>query len=316
MNPQRRDFLKHSTWISAGVLFNTPLRSLAGSLSTTGEVSRFINTIQIVHTNDLHNQLEPFKATHAYGFGGVRQMVNRLSKSVSGSLKLDAGDFLDKNSSEEQHREMVMLMNDMGYHAATIGNEELHYGQEYLYNLIGLMKFPLINCNYAFTHSGLQKKILPYHIRQWGKFNIGITGVGLEPGTDAGIGWVHPYEAANTVAMQLKKNMHCDLVICLSHLGLGETEDSTSSIGLAKHSRAIDLVISGHKDTLRPEILVIRNSNKEEVLVSQAGVGGFVVKEINIRFNEARQKENIAYRNLVPGLPAGRSAYELIRQIN
>jgi 5'-nucleotidase len=181
-----------------------------------------------------------------------------------------------------------------------------------------LMKFKLINCNYSFSHPALLNNILPYHVIKSGKYKVGITGVGV--GLDqlknaAGITWYHPYERANAIATYLKKQLHCELVICLSHLGYMQPAGIPDNISFAKASEDIDLIISGHHDSINPEIMVSRNHKKQEVMISHGAPGGLLVKQVSFIFDKLGQKQQVSYKNFIPGLMPGRSAYEEIRVI-
>ena len=207
-------------------------------------------------------------------------------------------------------------MNGMGYSAGTIGNRELANGEAYLASLLSYVKFPMVNCNYQFTNPVLKEGILPYVIRQSGKFRIGITGVGPEVNIQ-GVNCLHPYTSANKLATWLKEERSCDLVICLSHIGYNiQSSSRWNNNEFARASTAIDVIISGHQQYLSNDLLVCKNLNKQEVIVSHGGEYGMVVKQLTITFDENKKRRNLAFRNFVPGLPADVSAYSAIRTIN
>src|SRR5688500_10820029 len=104
MTTQRRDFIKHSSVIAGGLLLTNPMEALASfSKNITGTDAK---KLSIVHTNDLHNQLHPFQTGKKSGLGGLNNVQRDLKKVISGSLLLDAGDFLDDTASYADHREM------------------------------------------------------------------------------------------------------------------------------------------------------------------------------------------------------------------
>ena len=314
MTTPRREFLKHTSVIAGGLLLTNPLEALASfSRGNTGSCEA--NKLSIVHTNDLHNQLHPLQWGKQSGLGGLNNIHLHLKKVISGSLLLDAGDFLDDAASYAEHRDMIIAMNEIGYMAGTIGNRELANGQQYLATLLPLLKFPLVNCNYRFTNGKLKEGIQPYIILKSGNYRIGITGVGPKVPI-AGITWMHPYDTANQIAAWLKKEKYCDLVICLSHIGYTKKSSPVNNTAFARSSAAIDLIVSGHQQHLSSDLLVCKNKNKEEVLVSHGGESGMVVKQVTITFDENKKRREVAFKNFIPGLPENISAWSTIRSMN
>jgi 5'-nucleotidase len=62
--------------------------------------------------------------------------------------------------------------------------------------------------------------------------------------------YLNPIERVNSVAAKLKKDMGCDMVICLNHLRYKCKEDNKIfDINLAKETANIDLIIDGHTHT-------------------------------------------------------------------
>ena len=313
MTTHRRDFIKHSSVIAGGLLLTNPMEALASfSNSINGNDA---NKLSIVHTNDLHNQLHPLQTGAKSGLGGLNNIQRDLKKVISRSLLLDAGDFLNDAASHADHRQMIDAMNLMGYTAGTIGNRELANGETYLASLLPLMKFSLVNCNYRFSNTILKEQIKPYIISKSGKYRIGITGVGPKVHV-GGVSWLHPYESANSLATWLKKEKGCDLVICLSHIGYTIQDSQPNNIDFAHNSSAIDMLISGHQQHLSSDLLVCKNRNKQEVIVSHGGEAGMVVKQVTITFDKWKNRRELAFKNYIPGLPADLSAYSAIRKMN
>ena len=83
----------------------------------------------------------------------------------------------------------------------------------------------------------------------------------------------------------------------------------------AQVSESIDLIISGHGDAVSPELRIVRNKRKEEVMVSHGAPQGILVKQITIGFDERQVKNKIAYRNIVPGADRSLSGYQEVKRI-
>ena len=314
MDSFRRDFLKQSGFIGGGLLIAEPLKQL-NNFSETSLGFNFLREVNIFHTNDLHNNIEPLQTGKKSGYGGLKNMAAVLSQSSTAHLLLDAGDFVDDAVSIEEQQKMIRAMNKLGFRASTIGNRELAKGADHLAELIPLMKFSLVNCNYSFEHPVLRANVQSYKIIKTGKYKIGVTGVGTHQlKSMEGIAWHHPYDRANAIASNLKKEKGCDLVICLSHLGYTQSSGPRNA-EFAKASENIDLIIGGHTELVMPGQMILKNKLKQEVIVSHGGPGGILVKQITFGFNADRQKNNIACRNIVPGAAEGTSGYSEIKRI-
>jgi 5'-nucleotidase len=295
MNKQRRSFLNQISFMAGVAALSKPMSSVAS-------ISKHINTIHssghavtIYHTNDLHGNLD---ATYN-NMGGINKLKTLIENQEISGLLLDAGDFLNGNSSFTEHKQVIDLMNKMGYNVATIGNHELIQGQDYLAQLIPFMKFKLVNCNYEFN-ANLNKLVSPCIIVNSGKFKVGITGVGHQV---AGIKYNDAISSANNMAKFLKKNENCDLVVCLSHLGYSQKGDLPDNQKLARHSEYIDVIISGHNHKLLQGPAIISNKNKEEVIVSQAAWDGLMLGKTIINFENGKEKFNLRAKHLIAGQP-------------
>ena len=312
MDSLRRDFIRQSGLLGGGLLLLKPLESVTDfSLKSLG-LGQSLNKVTILHTNDLHNTIEPIQSGRRKGYGGLKNISNYLKRSGSSVLLLDAGDFLDDKASVDEHKQMINYMNKVGFSCATIGNRELGKGQEYFAGLLPLMKFSLVNCNYSFEQENLRNSVQQYRILKAGKYKIGVTGVGVKTNT---VTWHHPYEKANAVASFLKNEKNCDLVICLSHLGYEKHENLPHNQEFAKASENIDLIIGGHTEFVMPQLMVLRNNTKKEVMISHGGPGGILAKQIGFGFDTQGQKNFVTCKNVVPGAPTDRSGYEEIKRI-
>lgn len=319
MNTQRRNFIKNSSLAAGGLFFSPSFKKIAALSAKAPELANAAHTINIFHTNDLHNQIQPLIQGNLKGHGGLKSIREILQQKDAQNILVDGGDFLHDQASVLDHREMIEAMNEIGYYAATIGNKELTKGQAYLAELMKGMNFKLVNCNYSFSHSYLKAKVLPYTICEWGQYKVGITGVGTDLDaklkSSENIIYHHPYERANAIAYQLKKLNQCDLVVCLSHLGYKNKQGSFNNSDFACASENIDIIIGGHKQDLIVAPKVLKNKNKEEVILSHGGWGGLISRRLSVTFSVG-QKHLFECKSYVPAINKEEPFYESFKKIS
>lgn len=239
----------------------------------------------IAHTSDSHSCIEPispnFADTAQANKGGYMRriaLLKQLRRQYPNNLLLfDCGDFsqgsvyynLFKGEVE------VLLMNQMGYDACTIGNHEFDFGLENMARLFRMATFPVVCCNYDFTGTPVEGLVKPYIIIERAGVRIGILGVcpkmeGLVTHANfQGVGYTKPIKAAQPVVDHLRQEEHCDVVICLSHLGWLEGEEGDK--GFIAGTHGIDVVLGGHSHTYFEHPQYLLNSEGHEVVVNHMG---------------------------------------------
>ncbi|MDD4159278.1 MAG: metallophosphoesterase, partial [Proteiniphilum sp.] len=212
--------------------------------------------IVILHTNDTHSRIEPLPENDrtAPGKGGVERRITYIEQMrdrYRNVLLFDAGDFLQGTPYFNlfKGKAEVETMNLMGYDAATLGNHEFDYGLGVLEEVVRTARFPIVSSNYDFSETPLAGKIKPYLILKKDGVKIGVIGVNVQPkglissANYDGMTFLDPVTTANELAVRLRTQYKCDLIIALSHLGyLPDTR-------LAEASRNIDIIIGGHSHT-------------------------------------------------------------------
>lgn len=258
--------------------------------------------LTILHTNDVHSHLEAFPDTHHKypGQGGAAKragLITKIRQSHPNVLLLDAGDMFQGtpyfnffNGEPE-----IKLMNAMGYDAATIGNHDFDLGTNNLALQLSKANFPVVNVNYAIKNTALFEQISDYTILHRDGIRIGVFGVGIDlnslvdPDLIRKLTYVDPIDIANKTAMHLRKEKHCHIVICLSHLGYQYDSNKVSDIMLAESSHEIDLIIGGHTHTFLAEPTIIQNQQAKNVYVAQAGWAGVELGKIDMILGEKNE---------------------------
>jgi 5'-nucleotidase len=253
--------------------------------------------LTILHTNDVHSQIEPFPLNHNEypnrgGFARRANIFKDLMKINPNTLIFDAGDIFQgtpyfnffKGDLE------LNLMKKMGYNAATIGNHEFDAGLNSLKKNILNNNFQFISSNYNFDNTELEGLVSKYKVYRRQGIKIGVFGLGIElkglvnSSLYRETKYYDPVEIANEMTRKLKEKK-CDLIICISHLGHTYQNDKISDLKLGKLTSDIDLIIGGHTHTLLKKPEIIKNSKNEDVIINQVGSNGVYIGKIDFNFS-------------------------------
>ena len=258
------------------------------------------HSLFIVHTSDTHSCIEPispnFGDTAQANKGGYLRRVVLLEEMrrehPDNLLLLDCGDFSQGSAYYNLYKGEVevRLMNLMHYDACTIGNHEFDFGLDNLARLIRLAEFPFVCCNYDFTGTPCEGLVKPYIIIERAGVRVGILGVcpqpeGLIVGKNyEGMRYIHPAQAAQPVIDCLRNEEHCDIVICLSHLGWGNIPDM--DIDFVTNTSGLDVLLGGHTHTYFTEPHYLHDKKGHEVLVDHQGKNARFLGTIEVGIGE------------------------------
>lgn len=263
-------------------------------------IKKEFTKLTVLYTNDTHSRIEPFPANDALypnegGFARRASLIEEIKKQEEHVLILDAGDiFQGTPYFNYYHGELeYKLMSLMGYDATTFGNHDFDLGCENILKQMPHASFDFLNCNYDFKDSALAvtKKIAPYKVYRKGHLKIGVLGVGidLENLVDKkhiqGVQYGDPVSSANKIAFILKHDEKCDYVICLSHLGYSYDSKKVSDIVLASQTKNIDLIIGGHTHTFLEQPRTVKNTENQDVIITQVGWAGIWLGKTEIYFS-------------------------------
>lgn len=281
------------------IILGCSLLLLCLSLTDAGDNTNLL----ILHTNDTHSRIEQMPSNDkSYpqlgGYGRRANLVKEYRRSDPDLLLLDAGDFCQGTPYFNLYKGLVevQLMNAMGYNAATLGNHEFDNGLESLKAVLDSARFPIVCCNLDFSNTVLKDMILPYIVLKDVKgIKVGIVGVTVNPEdlvakeNYEGVKVLPAIETVNHYASLLKSKESCDLIICLSHLGMvrnEEKKDEAYDQLLAAESKDIDIIIGGHSHIFLEQPLYIANKEGKEVLVTQQGRNGIYVGKLEVDFRK------------------------------
>lgn len=243
--------------------------------------------LNIYHTNDSHSRIEPladnYPDTKMAGKAGVVRRVtlmDSLRMADPDLLLFDCGDFsqgspyynLFKGSTE------VDFLNLCHYDAGTIGNHEFDFGMDNMVRIFTDARFPIVCANYDVKGTVLESVVKPYVILHRKGLKIGVFGLGprleglVQEKNYRGITFLNPVTCAEKTASLLKEQEHCDVVICLSHLGwFFNPSNEYGDEYMVAHSKHIDLVLGGHTHTYMNEPRWVENKEGRPVPCFQVG---------------------------------------------
>ncbi|MDU8928907.1 bifunctional UDP-sugar hydrolase/5'-nucleotidase [Alisedimentitalea sp. MJ-SS2] len=252
--------------------------------------------LTIVHSNDLHSHVLGFSPNSDYtpntvnddatlgGWARIATIIKTAKASRDNPvLVLDAGDFLMGSLfhtiSRQQASELVLLK-EMGVEVTTLGNHEFDLTPDGLARIlrvaIGKAAMPeIVASNLIFDPAdprddSLQAHVTnglikPYTVIEKDGLRVGIFGL---VGKDADfaapfaspVSFGDPIETAKAMVAKLRTDEAVDIVICLSHSGLDDNPKKSEDLLLAQAVDGLDLIISGHTDTVLPEPIVENNT--------------------------------------------------------
>lgn len=274
------------------LLFGLLLLCVAVGLSG-GESSNRAN-LTILHTNDLHAQLQP-DASGRGGVANVAAYVEKVRAEKDNVLFLDAGDMTQGSpvSTVFKGKPLFEIMNVMGYDAAVFGNHEFDEGSNLAFDYCRIADFPIVSAN-AFLN-GEPVGDAPYTIREFGELRVAVLGITAEDYVPEELEFRSPEETLAKYLPQIDSNL--DIIVVLTHLGFERDR------ALAAKFQDVDIIIGGHSHVALPE-----GHMEGEVLVAQAGARGRFVGRIDMVVNTETGKtvsrESRLINIPVSGLPS------------
>lgn len=276
-----------------------------GGLSLTSCTQPISKKITVLHTNDVHSQIDPLPDNHYRypGLGGFARrasIIEAIRKENPNTILLDAGDIFQGTPYFNYYGGEIefKLMSKLNYDLATIGNHDFDNGIDGLFGQLPNATFDFVSANYDFKKTVLDSHIKPYKVLVRDGIRIGVFGLGIQlqglvsKNLYKETKYLDPIEIAQDMTQTLKHEEKCDIVICLSHIGYDykKSPDRISDVNLAKKTKDIDLIIGGHTHTLLPKPTVVDNAVGEKVLINQCGNSGVYMGQIDFYLDNKGNK--------------------------
>jgi 5'-nucleotidase len=242
-----------------------------------------VDTVTLLHINDTHSCLAPIGPRDASlhgslgGIARVASLVGQLRATNPNTLFLHGGDAFIGDLFFNTYFGIpeLQLLQALGLDAMAVGNHEFDLTPVTLLTALDSSftggGFPLLSANLILedpTVNPLKNYIHPYTIKQAGNVKVGIFGL-TTPATNT-LSQPQPavvdtgFIQTGATMVDTLKAKGCQVIICLSHLGL--TFDEL----LAQSVPGIHVIIGGHDHYKLQHPVEIRNPAGETTLIVQA----------------------------------------------
>lgn len=241
--------------------------------------------LRILHTNDLNGSFSP--PTNNPLPTSLQNLIQKIqTETTHPLLLLDAGNHFGAASPTMNYT--LQVMNALQYDAACMGNDDMKMGFYPLLKQYTHVNFPILSSNYTLNNTALQTCTTSYTVVQRADIKIGIFALNkpynplhtsdLNPSIDT----VDALATARQLTDLLRNQEACQLIICLSQLGLTSQNDGVSDVEVAKQVPGIDIILGGGSRTFMSEAIEIQNINNKKVILSQAGHDGILLGQLDI----------------------------------
>ncbi|MGB0590563.1 MAG: bifunctional metallophosphatase/5'-nucleotidase [Myxococcota bacterium] len=257
--------------------------------------------LSILHTTDIHSRLLPYDMQVLAGdsklglkqengpFGGIARVAHVIKRErarAGRSIHVDSGDcfqgapIFNAFLGEIEQRAMSLLRPD----AVVIGNHEFDEGiKNYATQLKRWATYPVVAANYLFEpDEPLGKIAKPVEIVNADGMKIGIIGVAnfssISSITDIG-------NSLNLVPMEIHTVVqdwidilrpHVDLIVAVSHAGLGEDEE------LIQATEGLDIIMGGHLHIVLNPPKVVKDKSGRDVILAHSGAFAKFVGRLDV----------------------------------
>lgn len=295
---KRRTFIQKTAAGTAFASLAMPFDGFAASKS---------RHLTVLHTNDVHSYVDPFPADDPKNpnRGGVARrayLIEEIRNENPNVLLLDAGDIFQGTPYFNYYggEVEIKLMSMMKYDLATMGNHDFDNGIEGFYNQLPNANFDFVSANYDFSNTILDGIVKPYKIFIKDGIKVGVFGLGVElqglvdKRNYKETVYLDPIEVSQTIVSELKLKHHCDIIICLSHMGFEYKNDpeKVSDLKLGAATSDIDLIIGGHTHTFMERPTVIKNKVGNDVVINQVGCYGLNLGRIDFHLTDGKLVSN------------------------
>ena len=236
-----------------------------------------ISPIVILYENDVHCALDGYAK-----LAGLQKKKKMLTPYVT---TVSCGDFVqgDVIASVSEGKNIINIMNLVGYDVVTLGNHEFDYGVKQMFQLMSNLKATTVCANFRDLTTN-QFPFPAYKIMSYGKVDIAYIGLTTTMTPNDVIhktfrdstGRIIYDFSRDLFYVNLQKQVDearkegADYVIVLSHVGGNYQQKHPNSMQLIARTTGIDVVLDGHDHQVIDDTL-IKNKKGIPVLLSSTG---------------------------------------------
>ncbi len=236
-----------------------------------------MQTIQILHTNDIHSSIDSF-AKLAHYVSGVR--TRNANTLVIDGGDLNTGTIYNMLFNGELE---IELANALNYNLMAIGNHDLDFGINYLAKFVNNANTTFINSNLTlktdqrFATANIKKS----HIIEMAGIKIGFCGaitnaIDYKFANEQQLSCEIDIESLKRESKELRRQ-GCQLIIAINHIGY------EADVVVAKQIADINIIISAHSHTFLEKPAVV-----EQTLICQTGAFLKYVGHLELKLENGR----------------------------
>lgn len=267
---------KTAVWMSAAAVL-----ACTAAIPVSADAAKQ-NDIVILYTNDVHSGIDEH-----IGYDGLMLYKREMEAQHAHVILADAGDAIQGGNAANltNGKNIVDLMNLVGYDVAVLGNHEFDYGIPVIQQRAAELNCGYISCN--FMRADTDELVFePYKIIDCGEMQVGFVGA-VTPQTFASSNptyfqnengdYLYSFcEKENRLCDIVQQNVDkvraegADYVVLLAHLGENDVDVQWSAVTVAQGTTGIDAVIDGHSHETTPA-LNVKNKDGGNVVITQTG---------------------------------------------
>ena len=240
-----------------------------------------IETIQILHTNDLHSHFTYWQQTARF----IQTACAQASMLGHDTIVIDLGDHMDRSNFFTEAtlgKGNVELLNNAGYHIATIGNNEgITLDHDDLVHLYDEAEFDVIVANLTSKNGKNPTWLKPstiYTTKQGTKIGFVAATADFRVFYER-LGWTTT-EPRQAIIAEVRRIQHdVDIVMCLSHLGFREDEL------LAQQCPELAVIFGAHTHHV-----FLHGEMHNDVLLTGGGKYGQYIGELTIGYDHNKKR--------------------------
>jgi 2',3'-cyclic-nucleotide 2'-phosphodiesterase / 3'-nucleotidase len=239
-------------------------------------------TVTVLATTDLHGNIYPLDyftgQPSERGLAKIAALIESVRRETPNTLLIDCGDTIQGSPVESVyqsyvsagrlplgltfageplgHDPMMLVMNQLGYRAMTLGNHEFNFGLRNLERARADANFPWLSANTE-AQAGA-RPFEAYIVATIDGVKVAVAGVTTpnipnweEPEHYRGYRFLDPVRAVESTLAALHRKERPDVIVLAAHMGLGDAGENQVS-AIATQVPGIDAIIFGHTHREEP----------------------------------------------------------------